>query len=419
MNGQNYTNGSPVIAAESSVTPMDGDTQLTQAAQLLNASAPEGEQLAFINEREAEMLRANGGLGVPAAGGVPSYKGDVEAPPPRNYGQETRDTLQAQVDLAPQLADAERQHRPIYNSLELQDMNQMLTGRRDERGLLDLYQNEIQPALSRLEASERDSRISGELGAIEQHAGGVARTLREATGNAPLLDELNRQALEELKSGASLDPSLRREIQQGVRAGQAARGMGYGTRDLADEATVTALQAEQLRRNRQTFAQSMVGMNQATGGDPFMAILGRPSQVFPATQGVGGQAFAMGQQTGPKLFNPESQYAADIYNQNYQGTLAARTATAANRSAITGAVIGAVGSAVGGGLRAIGCWIAREVYGEESDRWQLFRAYLMTKAKPAFRDWYIQNGEAVAKLIRGKEELKNQIRTWMDRLIGD
>lgn len=276
----------------------------------------------------------------------------VAAPPERNYGKETRDTLQAQVDLSPALLAAEAQARPGYSALDLQDMNQMLTGRREERGLLDLYANEIQPGLSAMEANERNQRIAGEMDAMKRYAGDVSDTLRTATGNKPLLDELNRQALSELESGASLDPSLRREIQQSVRAGQAARGMGYGTRDLADEATVTALQAEQLRRNRQAFAQSMVGLNQSTGGDPFMAILGRPSQVFPATQNVGGQAYGQSQGIGAKLFNPESQYAADIANQNYQGQLAARTATASNRTALIGAGIKAVGSIAGGAMAA-------------------------------------------------------------------
>ena len=86
---------------------------LKEAAEKLNTQAPEGEQLAFINPMEALLLKEMGGSGKPAAGGVPSYKkGDVDSPPPRNYGQETRDTLQAQVDLAPQLFESEAKVSP-------------------------------------------------------------------------------------------------------------------------------------------------------------------------------------------------------------------------------------------------------------------------------------------------------------------
>jgi len=470
-----------------------------QAAALLNAHAPEGERLAFVNPKEEQMLKAAGGLGVPAAGGVPSYKGDVAAPPPRDYYAETRDTLQAQVDLAPALARSEAMYRPVYTALDLADLNYMLRGSAaipqgafdgplktttttsdgspqtlaeagreaglgddkngkspspsggstetspsggstpttttnasipnymgNQKGLLALYEEDINPTLSRIEAKDRQDRIAGEMEAISRYAKPVSDTLREATGNAALLDELNQQALSELQSGAALDPSLRREIQQGVRAGQAARGMGYGTRDLADEATVTALQAEQLRRNRQAFAQSMVGINQATGGDPFLAILGRPSQAFQASQGIGGQAYGMSQGIGNKIFNPESQYAADVYNTNYQGQLAANTATAANKTAITGAVIGAAGSILGGAAQGGGglggifskCWVAREVYGNDNPQWLLFRAWLTEDAPRWFHDIYVRFGERFALWISDKPKLKSVIKRLMDKAIN-
>ena len=73
---------------------------LKLAANTLNAQAPEGEQLAFINPMEALMLKEMGGSGKPAAGGVPSFKkGDVSAPPPRDVGQETRDNLQLRKEI--------------------------------------------------------------------------------------------------------------------------------------------------------------------------------------------------------------------------------------------------------------------------------------------------------------------------------
>lgn len=376
MNGTPYTEEFAQQAAPDAAQ----DPTLSQAAQLLNAHAPVGERLAFVNPQEEQMLMHAGGSGAPAAGGIPSYKGDVAPPPSRDLYRETRDTLQAQVDLAPQLAASEARYRPVYTALDLADLNYMLRGSDaipqtafdqpvsrttttesanpleglgmlgQQKGLLSLYEEDINPTMSRIEAKDRKDRIAGEMEAIQTYAKPVSDTLREATGNAPLLDELNRQAQSELEAGASVDPALRRELQQSIRAGQAARGMGYGMRDLADESALTAMQAEQLRRQRQGFAQSMVGINQATGGDPFMAILGRPSQAFQASQGIGGQAYGMSQGIGNKIFNPESQYAADLYNTNYQGQLAANTATAANKAAITGAMIGAGGSILGGGL---------------------------------------------------------------------
>ena len=44
-----------------------------QAKRLIEAMAPEGEFLAFINEREAQMLRDAGGSGIMTLAGIPSF----------------------------------------------------------------------------------------------------------------------------------------------------------------------------------------------------------------------------------------------------------------------------------------------------------------------------------------------------------
>ena len=66
-------------------------TNSKQAADFLNKRAPKGESLAFINESEARLLKANGGMGLPLpnTGGVPVYGfwGDAwEAA--KNWGKE-------------------------------------------------------------------------------------------------------------------------------------------------------------------------------------------------------------------------------------------------------------------------------------------------------------------------------------------
>jgi len=80
---------------------------------------------------------------------------------------------------------------------------------------------------------------------------------------------------------------------------------------------------------------------QGVYGDVFQQVLGRPSQAFAGSQGFLGQAqgFNPGQ-----LFNPESQYAANIASGNQQATLAARTASAANTTALIGAGMSAASS---------------------------------------------------------------------------
>lgn len=267
--------------------------------------------------------------------------GTVEAPAPRDYGQETRDTLQAQVDLAPAQYEAEAQFRPKYAQLDLDTLAQTLRGSGGTDGLMALYEKEVYPVLSRIQNADRDTRIAGELGAIDKYAGSVTKTLREATGSAPLIDEMNKQALEGLQAGAGLDESLAREVSQGARAAAADRGFGFGSTDAVAEAFARGSRGNQLRNERRGFASQAVGMNQLTGGDPLMAILGRPSQ----TLSMGPQIAGQGQSFNPgKVFNPESGYAQDLYNTNFNANAAAKIASANNEAAITSSMISAAGS---------------------------------------------------------------------------
>ena len=278
----------------------------------------------------------------------------VKAPPPRDYGKETRDTLQAQIDLAPQLYGAEEKFRGKFAQLDM-DIAQQITPQ-----LLDLYETS-QTRLGAMDREQLDLQRGSDIAAIEKY-GGRAREALDAANpeQAALLQELNQQALSDLRLGGQLNAGEQRQLSQAARGAQAARGFGYGINDAAIESWAQLQGSEQKRRQRQGFAQSMVGMNKATAADPFMAILGRPSSMNPMMAGgVVGQA---GGFNPGAMFSPESQYAGDIYNQNWQGELAARTASASNRASMIGAGIGAVGSMFGGALTS-GKGIKKSIFG--------------------------------------------------------
>ena len=268
----------------------------------------------------------------------------IKAPPARDYGKETRDTLQAQIDLAPDLYAAEEKFRGKYAQLDLDIAKQLAPD------LLNLYETS-QRRLGALDRETLAAQREADISAIEDYGTRAMQGYRAAADaanpeQAALMAELNKQALSDLQLGGQLNASEQRDLQQAARGAQAARGFGYGINDAAIESWAQMQGSDQKRRQRQGFAQSMAGLNQANSVDPFMAILGRPSSMTPAMTGsfVGqAQGFNPG-----AMFSPESQYAADIYNQNYQGQLAARTATAKNRASMIGAGMGAVGSVFGG-----------------------------------------------------------------------
>jgi len=268
----------------------------------------------------------------------------IKAPPARDYGKETYDTLQTQINLAPDLYAAEEKFRGKYAQLDLDIAKQLAPD------LLNLYETS-QRRLGALDRETLAAQREADISAIEDYGTRAMQGYRAAADaanpeQAALMAELNKQALSDLQLGGQLNASEQRDLQQAARGAQAARGFGYGINDAAIESWAQMQGSDQKRRQRQGFAQSMAGLNQSNSVDPFMAILGRPSSMTPAMTGsfVGqAQGFNPG-----AMFSPESQYAADIYNQNYQGQLAARTATAKNRASMIGAGMGAVGSVFGG-----------------------------------------------------------------------
>jgi len=260
----------------------------------------------------------------------------VEAPAPRNYAAETRDTLQAQLDLAPQKYAAEAQFAPKYQALQLGLLKQATPE------LLALYKDQIAPTMGEVEAAARSRSRAGDIADISA-LGPQARAAIKAASpeQAALADTLTAQAQSGLNAGSRLTPEQQRMVEQQTRSGLAARGLAQGPSGALQEAVRSQMAGAGLQQQRQQQAMGALGASQGVYGDVFQQVLGRPSQAFAGSQSFLGQAqgFNPGQ-----LFNPESQYAANIMSGNQQSQLAARTASAANTTALIGAGMSAASS---------------------------------------------------------------------------
>lgn len=212
-----------------------------------------------------------------------------------------------------------------------------------------------------------------------------------------LSGELNRQATEELAAGSSLTPSLRRELEQYTRAGAASRGFGYGPNDLTEEVFTLGSAGQALKGQRQQFAGNVLGLDQRTN-----EVVGQ------------GTLSRMPSMADMSPFNP---YSEDLYNTNFNAGWSNLLATRNYNAAIRGAVIGAVGqldaSIIGAAGKAGACWVAREVFGEESLLWRIFERWLICDAPAWFRWCYLRFGERVARWLRDKPRLKALVRRWM------
>ena len=281
------------------------------------------------------------------------------APPPadRDLGKEMDATLAAKLKYMPKFLEAEEQYRDRWADLDNRTFNRALEGTAEQPGLIATWRDKVMPGLSEAEATAARAQAEGRLGTVEQFGKRTTEALLGADAQKKALsDKLMAQANQELDLGATLDPALRREVQQAARAGQSARGMAYNPSSAAEETYFSGLKAEQLRRNRQQFAMGVLGQRQALTGDPSMMLLGQPSQVFSAAPTYAAPAGGMGQ--AGQMFQP-GQYESNMFGMNYQGGLqnqALQTQTsmanAQNKAAMTSAVIGAFGSMAGGHFSA-------------------------------------------------------------------
>lgn len=262
--------------------------------------------------------------------------------------QEGRDSLQAQIDLAGPQYEATAEYAPKYVDLEIQKMRQALLGSEGQPGLLATYE-EIAPLLGRMASEASRQQRTQDVEDVEALGGRAVQAIRSADPiTAQLEDALASAASDQLEAGASLDPDLANEVAQGVRAGQAARGFGFGVPDVVVEAYSRGSRGEMLRRAREAFAQSVVAQRRASATDPFLAVVGRQSSVPGMVPQVAGQGGAAG--GGAPTFDPFTSYAQNLFGQNYATAYDAEKSNASMGNALIGAGISAAGSLGGGFL---------------------------------------------------------------------
>jgi hypothetical protein len=302
----------------------------------------------------------------------------VEAPPPRDYSKETRDTLEAQVDLAPQLFESEARYRPQYANLERGIMLENL-GLDPRMGLLDAFRqiSSAQKDIQR-DATASDIDMIRDLGPALAEAQRSADPEADALRKAIMADasaglergagefsQLAQDAREDYMSGEGLTAMERRDLDQQVLAGAADRGMVGQASTLEDQIAQRLSSNREIRdQRRNTYERSLAneqaarqqGLQNAGTAfqlgnfDPLLALTGRTgNSPMMAQQGFGGANFTL--DSSPGIFNPESQYAGQLATQNYQGIMDARTATAANRAGLMAGAMGMLGS-IGGGYLA-------------------------------------------------------------------
>lgn len=285
-------------------------------------------------------------------------------------------------------------------------------------GTLGAYENQISPTLSRVNTAQRGADIAdvSRFGAQSRQA-----ILDSNPDQAQLLEMLNAQAQQGLAAGSQLTPEEQRQMQQASRGAFASRGMGYSNQSVMDEMMRQYNVGQDRMAQRRGFAGNVLGYNQAVVGDPFQQILGRSGQAIGAANNLAAQGQGqVSQSGGGNLYDPfKDAYSTMFHNQDIAA--ANKQAQMQMTGQIIGGALGAAGS-IGGGLAAnpnAFCWAAREVFGDQNPKWLQFRKWLLEAAPKKLRDWYLENGVAMAAALKANPKEKGWVREFMENKIRE
>jgi hypothetical protein len=339
-------------------------------------------------------------------------KAKTPAPNPeadyQQYLNEGRNALRAQGELLPMQAQMEERLAP-------QLINTRMAGlKATSQGLLGLYGDLYSPAqqFQQRYATDQLSMMAGMGGQASAAAlGSLDPTTRG------IYSTFGQQALSDLQAGSSLNAQETTQAQQAARAAGAARGVSFSRQGSDLEILNTYGMGQRRLAQRQGVAQQAYQMGV---GQQQIGLQGFLNPAFAASQQYGlsgltaGASGMYGDVGSSPFLQPESQYLANIRANRIQMETAIQSANAARSGAIIGGVTQAIGTYAG--LKA-GCWVAREVYGNENPEWMVFRQWLFTEAPEWFRDLYLQEGERFAEFISDKPVLKFLVKKAMDIVV--
>jgi len=331
------------------------DDPLKQAAALLNSAAPQGESLAYINSEEAEMLKDAGGAGEPVnSSGVPSFFlnklfGGGKAPPPMpklDVGKSARDYVNAMSDseIQGKLLRTRQTYDPQYQDLQI-----------------SLAQRAADPMA---QLAESNAMRAQEFGAqiAERQAGSDISTLNRIGADLnqayrssdPLMqarvEQANQMADQAFRESQiqNLSPEMRRRATQSARESLVARGRDMDNAAIAAEAMSREDYLRDIIRDNRQQAQGLgayaSNLNRATGIDPLSILRGGSNYT---QQGYGERAalFGIPQEQSTRI-NPDAGVNIGLQDNANRANYLANTYAAREQAAagMAGGFMNAVGT---------------------------------------------------------------------------
>ena len=277
-------------------------------------------------------------------GGALSKPGNISAPPPRSYAGEMNSALDAQAGIQDRLIGLEGQYTPKYQELQRNTlMGQMGT-------LNSLYGTANQYA------GQLGNQYMDTMTPLYQRAGQSAMGAYGSMLGSQVMGVYNtmgQQAQAGLNAGYGLNEQQQRLAEQSARAAMGARGMQFGNQAIAQEVLNSYNLGNQRYQQNLANAQNYLNTSaQAAGqaynmyGQPLMTQLNAYSP-----SGMLGTSATFAGALGTSIFNPESQYNADVMGANQSNEMNTRMANLTADSAFSSGLMSAGASIASAGIK--------------------------------------------------------------------
>jgi hypothetical protein len=235
-------------------------------------------------------------------------KKKTKVPNPPSYGKLMKNTLSSQRDIQGQLLSYESEYRPMYQSLAEETYNRQLYGGQGTEGYLNMLER-LQGGVAGVErrAALQNMEMMGELAPM-------ARDAMLSQNQKSMIDMITSRAMSRGLSG-ELSSEETRSAQQSARAAMASRGL---TGRQAVAAEVLNMESATLNREARNRQELMSALQLETGmqDSALKHAMSGLSSAAARGQFIGASGF-LGE-TQPRIFEPESQMAAQLAGMKYQ-----------------------------------------------------------------------------------------------------
>jgi hypothetical protein len=277
-------------------------------------------------------------------GGALSKPGNIQAPPPRSYAGEMNSALDAQAGIQDRLLGLEGQYTPRYQELQrntlmgqMGTLNSLYGASNQYAGQLgNQYMNTMTPLYQRAGQSA--------MGAYGSMLGSQAMNIYNMMG---------QQAQAGLDAGYGLNEQQQRMAEQSARAAMGARGMQFGNQAIAQEVLNSYNLSNSRYQQNLGNAQNYLNTSAKAAGDAYN-MYGQPmmNQLNAySPSGMLGTSATFAGALGANIFNPESQYNADVMGANQSNEMNTRMANLTADSAFSSGLMSAGSSIISAGVK--------------------------------------------------------------------